>query len=107
MLRGKRGFSFVGKEVGLQCQICDSEIVSAERKFKIAYDYMYISMLPFLIIGFSRTTFISKETLMNVALAFFLSVSIQASLLTWKYFRIEFICDDESSDEYNDSSIHS
>lgn len=107
MLAGKKGFSFVEKEKGFVCQQCYSPILSAERKDKDMNYLFGFSLIPMALFGFNDIDFISMENFINLLKALSLSFTILLIGVLRKYYKITFICNEKSSDEYNESSIHS
>ena len=107
MLAGKRGFSFVEKEKGFVCKKCNNPILSAERKDK-SMNYLFgFSLVPMALFGFNDIAFISMENLINLLKALSVSMTILLIGVLRKYHTVTFICNDESSDQYNENSIHS
>jgi hypothetical protein len=97
--------SYVEKEKGLLCPTCNRSILCAERKKKVLLPTMYFSIAPFGIFGITQNISFSQEYLFNFVAVLFLSISIFLLCVLKKYYSIEYICDDESSAEYNKSSI--
>jgi len=106
MLFAQTHISYVEKEKGLLCPTCSRPILCAERKKKVLLPTMYLSIAPFGIFGISESISFSQEYLFNFIVIIFLSFSILLLGVLKKYYSIEYVCDDESSDEYNESSIH-
>jgi len=106
MLFAQTHISYVEKEKGLLCPTCSRPILCAERKKKILLPTMYLSIAPFGVFGISESISFSQEYLFNFVAIIFLSVSILLLGVLKKYYSIEYICDDKSSDKYNESSIH-
>ena len=98
MFAGKKGFSFVEKEKGFVCQKCNNPILSAERKDTSMNYLLGFSFVPMALSGLYDIPFVQ---------AISVSISILVIGVFRKYYNITFICNDESSDEYNESSIHS
>ena len=107
MLAGKRGFSFVEKEKGFVCKNCNTAILSAEKKDKSMTYLLGFSLIPMVLFGFNDVEFFSIENLTTLLKALSVSFTILFIGVLRKYYTIEFFCNDESSDEYNEHSIHS
>ena len=107
MLAGKKGFSFVEKEKGFVCKKCNNPILSAEKKDKSMKYLLGFSLVPMALFGFNDIAFISMENLINLLKALSVSFTILLVGVFRQYYKIDFICNDESSDEYNETSIHS
>lgn len=107
MLAGKKGFSFVEKEKGFICKNCNAPILSAERKDKSMTYLLGFSLTPMVLFGFNDVEFLSIENLTILLKALSVSFTILLIGVLRKYYTIDFICNDESSDEYNEHSIHS
>jgi len=105
MLFAQTHISFVEKEKGLLCSTCKRSILCAERKKKVLLPAMYFSIAPFGVFGMIGNISFLQEYLFNFVVVLFLSVSIFLLGVLKKYYSIEYICDDESSDDYNDNSI--
>jgi hypothetical protein len=105
MLFAQTHISFVEKQKGLLCPKCNHSILCAERKKKVLLPTMYFSIAPFGIFGITKSISFSQEYLFNFIGILILSISIFLLGVLKKYYIIEYICDDESSDEYNESSI--
>ncbi len=106
MLAGKRGFSFVKKEKGFVCKKCNNTILSAEKKDKLMLPSLYIGMIPFAIFGFSNDTAFTLGFFVNFLVALLISFTLLVLVTYRKYYVIDFACNDQSSDEYNEYSIH-
>jgi len=107
MFAGKKSFSFVEKEKGFICHKCNSSILSAEKKDKSVKSLLWLSWTPMVLFAFHDASFISIENLMIFLKAMSIGIGIFTIGVWRKYYTIAFICNDKSSDEYNNSSIHS
>ncbi len=92
--------SFTDKEKGLVCQKCNKPILSAEKKQQISLRPMFISMVPMMIVGS-----MDEVSIVNFFIAFAFSFLIFALLLLKTYQNIDFVCNDESSEEFEYYSI--
>ena len=102
----KKYISFVEKEKGLICQKCNKSILSAERKASIGIFILPISMIPLMIIGFDNDASSLQDHILNFSIGFLLSFILLLTMLYRKYNNVDFICKDESSDEFESYSIH-
>lgn len=99
-------FSFTENEKGIVCLKCNKPILSAEKKHWIPLFPMNISMIPIIVFGLVSDISFSKEYTFKFVLIFSFSFVLFVLLLLKKYNDIDFICDDQSSDEFNYHSIH-
>jgi len=98
----QKSFSFTEKEKGLICKYCNHNILSAEKIFHMTTLPMSISMIPFILYGLSNEPF----TFSKFMLILFFSFILLTLLTLKKYYSVQFICNDKSSDAYNSHSIH-
>ncbi len=94
-------FSFTEKEKGITCQKCNKPILSAENKHWLSVSPMFISMIPIVILGLT-----DDMSFIKFIVVFSFSFTIFVVLILKKFNDIDFICNDESSDEFNYHSIH-
>ena len=97
----QNSISFTEKEKGLECQKCNKPILSAERKQRISQRPMFISMIPIIIVGS-----MDEVSIVNFVVAFAFSFLIFVLLLSKTYRDVDFVCNDESSEEFEYYSIH-
>lgn len=107
MLAGKRGFSFVENEKGFICKACNNTILSAERKDNTMFYLLVLSWIPIGFLSLNDAAFISMENLMFLLKALSISITILTIGVLIYYYNTNFCCRDESSDQYNENSIHS
>lgn len=94
-------FSFTEKEKGITCQKCNNPILSAEKKHWLSMSPMFISLIPIVILGLT-----DDMSFIKFIVVFSFSFAIFVVLILKKFNDIDFICNDESSDEFNYHSIH-
>ncbi len=92
--------SFTEKEKGLTCQKCDKPILSAEKKLQISLRPMFVSMVPIMVVGS-----MDDISFANFIIAFAFSFFIFVLLLLKTYQDADFVCNDESSEEFEYYSI--
>jgi len=97
--------SFTENSKGFLCPKCQQPILCAERKEKILMPLMGISFIPFALFGIGGDISLSLEYGLNAIAVLSLSVSILVSAVIRKYHKIDFICNDKSSDDYNNHRI--
>ena len=101
-LKNRRKNFFVENEVGLLCPSCKTSIISAERKNKEVTFTMMFSMFPIVIFGFSGEFALTWTW--AIKFIFWMSMSFLVFVLALYriHQKIEYICNDENSDEYNE-----
>ncbi|MEA1880489.1 MAG: hypothetical protein U9N11_07590 [Campylobacterota bacterium] len=106
MLFKQNKISFIESEKGLICQKCDKVILSAEKKASMFIFIMPISMIPLILIGLGSDASSFQEHVSELAIGFMLSFVLLSILTYRKYQNTDFICNDKSSKEYDNYSIH-
>ena len=101
----KKNISFTENEKGFTCSECNKPILSAEKKFKLDTFTMSISMIPIAIFGLSDDLSFSQEFVFKFISVFVFSFILFLLGIFRQYYKVDFICNDKSSDEYNQQSI--
>jgi hypothetical protein len=101
----KKSISFTENEKGFTCRECNEPILSAEKKFKLDTFTISISMIPIAIFGLSDDISFSQEFVFKFISVFVFSFILFLLGIFRQYYKVNFICNDKSSDEYNQQSI--
>jgi hypothetical protein len=101
-LKHRRKNFFVENEIGLLCPSCKTSIISAERKNKKVTPAMMASMVPMAIFGFGENFSLSLTWLVEFIFWFSMSFLVFLFALYQIHQKIDYICGDENSDEYNE-----
>ena len=101
-LKNRRKNFFIENEVGLLCPRCDRSIISAERKNKKVTPIMFASMAPMALFGFNGDFSLSLDYAIKFIFWFSFSFLVFVLALYQIHRKIEYICEDESSDAYNE-----
>lgn len=102
-LKNRRNNFFTENEVGLLCPGCKKSIISAERKNKKTTTAMMVSMAPIAFFGLTGEFSLSLAYAIEFIFFFLLAFLIFLFALYRIHQKIEYICDDESSNAYNES----
>ena len=101
-LKNRRKNFFTENEVGLLCPSCKTSIISAERKNKKITPVMMTSLIPIAIFGIGGEISFSLAYAIKFIVWFSMSLLIYIIGLYRVHKKIEYICDDDNSDEYNE-----
>ena len=103
-LKNRRKNFFTENEIGLLCPSCKTSIISAERKNKKITPAMVASMVPIVIFGLGGEISFSLTYGAEFIFWFSMSFLIYIIVLYLVHQKIEYICSDENSDEYNETN---
>ncbi len=101
----KKSISFTENEKGFTCRECNQPIMSAEKRFKLDTFTMSISIIPMAIFGLNDNISFSEEYIIKFISVFVLSFTLFLMGIFRQYYKVNFICNDKSSDAYNQQSI--
>jgi len=101
-LKHRRKNFFVENEVGLLCPNCNRSIISAERKNKKVTPIMFTAIVPMALFGFNSDLSLSLDYAVKFIFWFSFSFLVFFLALYQIHRKIEYICDDENSDTYNE-----
>ena len=97
--------SFIENDKGFLCPKCKKPILCAEKKEKQLRALVGIAFVPIGLFAMVGNISLSIEYFLNIIIILSISLLIVITLVIRKYHKIDFICNDKSSDDYNDHRI--